>query len=92
MAKLSKTQRPYALALAAAAFATTFALSTAPAAADAMSELLLFNFGTEADPANREAAKDTPDGPMPLLPVELAQMADHGAERDRTSETGAGGS
>jgi hypothetical protein len=92
MAIFPRIPNPRPVVLAATMIAATLALTATPAAADAMSELLLFNFGTEADPANREAAKDTPEGPMPLLPVELAQMTNHDDDGNQTSETGAGGS
>jgi hypothetical protein len=88
MAKYPRLQNRLTLA---AMLAAALVLPATPAAADAMSELVLFNFGTDADRANREAAPQTPDGPMPLLPVEYAQL-EQDQEHDQTSETGAGGS
>jgi hypothetical protein len=90
MAKFPNIQNR--LALAATVFAAAWVLSAAPAAADAASELFLFNFGTAADHPKIEYAQETPDGPMPLLPVEFGKDDDQGQEPDQASETGAGGS
>jgi hypothetical protein len=90
MAIFPRIRNPYPAAMGAAVVAA-LALTTAPAAADAATDLILFDAGRAAERANIEYASVTPDGPMPQLPVEY-EKPEHDDEGDQASETGAGGS